>query len=141
MKTFTFIVAFAFGILFLWSGIGKVKEPIAFAEAIRNFQLIGDPFAAVFAYFIPWVEVFAGIAVITDRFRKGGASILTASLVVFTGAIVISWMRGLDISCGCFGDDTPINYPVKVAQNLGLIATGIFLWWSAGKFAPAKSGE
>lgn len=133
MKTITFLLAFAFGIFFLWYGIGKVKEPIAFAVAIRNFQLIGDPYAVGFAYLIPWVETFAGIAVITQRFRKGGASLLTILLLVFTGAILISWMRGLDISCGCFGDDTPMNYPVKVAQNACLIAVGIFLWWSAGK--------
>lgn len=133
MKSILFIIALAFGALFLWSGVAKIKDPVAFAEAVRNYRLIGDPYAAVAALFIPWVEVFAAIGVMTDRFRKGSAAILSISLIVFTTAIVIAWARGLDITCGCFGDETPMNYPVKVAQNIGLIAVGALLWWFAPK--------
>lgn len=133
MKTILFVIALAFGALFLWSGVAKIKDPVSFADAVRNYRLIGDPFVAVAALFIPWVEVFAAIGVMTDRFRKGSAAILTVSLVVFTTAIVIAWARGLDITCGCFGDETPMNYPVKVAQNAGLIFVGALLWWFAPK--------
>ena len=89
MKTILFIIALAFGALFLWSGVAKIKDPVSFADAVRNYRLIGDPFVAVAAIFIPWVEVFAAIGVMTDRFRKGSAAILTVSLIVFTTAIVI----------------------------------------------------
>ena len=136
MKVVLFLIALAFGALFLWSGVAKIKDPISFAEAVRNYRLIGDPFAATAALFLPWLEVFAGIGVMTDRFRKGSAAILTVSLTVFTVAIVIAWMRGLDIMCGCFGDETPMNYPVKVAQNLGLILVGAGLWWFAPRPVP-----
>lgn len=139
MKTILFIIALAFGALFLWSGVAKIKDPVAFAEAVRNYRLIGDPYAAVAALFIPWVEVLAAIGVMTDRFRKGSAAILSVSLVVFTTAIIIAWARGLDITCGCFGDETPMNYPVKVAQNVGLMAVGTLLWWFAPKVE--KAGE
>ena len=139
MKIVLFLVALAFGALFLWSGVAKIKDPISFAEAVRNYRLIGDPFAAAVAFFIPWLEVFAGIGVMTDKFRKGGAAVLTLSLIAFTGAIVIAWMRGLDITCGCFGDETPMNYPVKVAQNLGLMVVGGLLWWYAPKSLADRS--
>ncbi len=46
--------------LFLWSGVAKVKDPVSFAEAIRNFRLVGDPIAPALAHFIPWLEIFAG---------------------------------------------------------------------------------
>lgn len=110
---------------------------MAFAEAIRNYRLIGDPYAAAAALVIPWIEIFAAIGVMTDRFRKGSAAILTFSLLVFTAVILIAWGRGLDISCGCFGSETSMNYPVKVAQNIGLILVGSVLWW----FAPTSSGN
>ena len=48
-------------------------------------------------------------------------------------------MRGLDITCGCFGDETPMNYPVKVAQNLGLMVVGGLLWWYAPKALADRS--
>jgi uncharacterized membrane protein YphA (DoxX/SURF4 family) len=128
MNALWFFLRLVFGAFFLLSGILKLKDPILFAEAVRNYQLIGDPIAPAMALFVPWIEVIAGIAVMTDRFARGAAFILTGSMVVFTLAIVISWARGLDISCGCFGGDEEMNYPVKVAQNIGLIVFGFLLW-------------
>ncbi len=122
-----FIGSLAFGALFLWSGIAKIKDPISFAEAIRNYRLIGDPFAVALAHFLPWLEVFAGAAVMWERLRQGAAALLTGMLVVFTLGILSAWLRGLDITCGCFGGEEPVNYPVKVSQNLGLIAAGIWI--------------
>ncbi|MEX2580450.1 MAG: MauE/DoxX family redox-associated membrane protein [Verrucomicrobiales bacterium] len=138
MKLFLFLLRLAFGAVFIWSGIAKLKDPISFAEAVRNFQIVGDPFAPALALFIPWVEVFAGVGVMSDRFVRGGAAILAASLIVFIGAMAIAWARGLDISCGCFGGSGEIDYPVKIAQNLALTAIAAFLWWKA---TPSNSGN
>ena len=124
------VLRLIFGALFIWSGIAKIKNPIRFTEDVRNYELIGDPFAATAALFIPWVEVIAGIAVMAGILFRGGVSILVASLVVFTSAVAISWARGLDITCGCFGSVEDLNYPVKISQNLGLILIGWVLWKS-----------
>ena len=129
MSMILLLLRILFGAFFIWSGIAKVKDPIEFAEAVRNFDLIGDPLAPAMALFIPWVEVIAGIAIMWDKFAKGGSGILTGSLAVFTGAIIIAWARGLDITCGCFGGTEELNYPVKVAQNLGLLLLGGFLFY------------
>ncbi|MCB1203121.1 MAG: DoxX family membrane protein, partial [Verrucomicrobiae bacterium] len=64
-----FFASLAFGALFLWSGILKIKDPISFADAIRNFRLVGDPITPALAHFLPWLEVFAGLAVMIDRTR------------------------------------------------------------------------
>ncbi|MEM9018065.1 MAG: MauE/DoxX family redox-associated membrane protein [Verrucomicrobiota bacterium] len=126
-----FVLRLAFGGLFIFSGVIKLKDPILFAEAVRNYQIIGDPIAPAMALFLPWVEIFAGIAVMLERFVRGGALILVASLIIFTGAIAISWVRGLDITCGCYGSYELVNYPVKVAQNVGLLIVGIAIWFRA----------
>ncbi len=123
------IVALLFGALFIWSGVAKLKDPISFADNVRNFQVIGDPIAPAVALFLPWVEVFAGIALMSGRFAKGGAFIITGLMVFFTLLMGISWIRGLDITCGCFGDNDIVNYPVKMTQNIILLAIGFFLWW------------
>lgn len=125
------VASLAFGALFLWSGVAKIKDPISFAEAIRNFRLVGDPFAAGLAHFLPWLEVFAGFAVMWDRTREGAALLLTLLLGSFTLAVGIAWARGLEIACGCFGSEELTNYPAKIAQNLGLIVWGLLLWRSA----------
>lgn len=137
-RRLVFFASLAFGALFLWSGIAKIKDPISFAEAIRNFRLVGDPIAPGLAHFLPWLEVCAGLAVMWDRIREGAAALLTLLMLGFTLALAIAWARGMEIACGCFGGEELTNYPVKIAQNFGLIAWGAGLWWMAAREARAQ---
>lgn len=131
-KWLALLLAYAVGAFFIWSGVGKVKNPVAFAEAIRNYRILTDPGPAIFAHYLPWFEVFLGIGVIWERTRQGAAALLTLLLLGFLGAITSAWIRGLDISCGCFGaEDVAMDYPVKIAQNVVLIGVCIFLWTTA----------
>lgn len=128
------VVQFLFGALWLWAGILKFKDPIAFSDAIRNYRLIGDPFIAAAALGLPCLEIVCGVCLMGNRLARGSLTILWGSLAVFTGAIAISWARGLDINCGCFGfSEESVNYPVKMAENLALLAVGAWLWWAAVK--------
>ncbi|MCB1093040.1 MAG: hypothetical protein KDL87_15995 [Verrucomicrobiae bacterium] len=125
------ILVILYGLFWLWSGVAKLKDPAGFAMAIRNFRLLGDPWIAASALFIPAVEIVCASSVVFGKGRWGALSLLWVSLLIFTTAIVISWVRGLDISCGCFGtgDGSTVHYPAKVAQNLALLALGGWLWW------------
>ncbi len=131
MKIFWLILRLGFGALFIWSGIAKLKDPISFAEDVRNFRIIGDPIAPAMALLIPWVEIVAGIAVMAGKWARGGAFVLVGALVMFTGAVILGWVRGLDITCGCFGGNEELNYPVKVAENIGLLIWGMAIWFRA----------
>ena len=124
-----FLLRLIFGAIFVWSGIAKLKDPISFGDAVRNFKIVGDPIAPALALFIPWVELIAGFAVMIWGARRGKAGTITllGCIVIFTIAIVSAWVRGLDISCGCFGGAGAVNYSIKIATNCGLIAVGIFL--------------
>lgn len=124
------LIAIAYALFWLWSGVAKMKDPAAFAIAVRNFQLIGDPWVAAAALFIPSLEIVCAVAIVIRLGSQAALGILWLSLCVFTAAIAISWARGLDIECGCFGvgDGSRVNYPVKLAQNLALLAVGGWLW-------------
>lgn len=128
MKVVLLIVRLLFGGVFIWSGIAKLKDPISFADSVRNFQIVGDPIAPALALLIPWIEIVAGTAVMAALGLRGGTGILVSSLIIFTTAIAIAWARGLDISCGCFGGTGEINYPLKISQNLLLLAMGMVVW-------------
>lgn len=131
-----FVAALLLGALFLWSGIAKIKDPLSFADAIRNFRIVGDPVAPALALLLPWIEVFAGAAVMWDRTRQGAAALLTLLLLGLTLAVASAWARGLDIACGCFGGDETMNYPIKIIQNLGIAAIAAWLWrenWGKGR--------
>jgi putative oxidoreductase len=124
------LLHFFFGGVFVYAGILKVADPMSFLDDVRSFDLLGDPWAAWLAMGLPWLEIFAGLAVMSGFLRSGGLMILNASLVIFLIAISIAWWRGIDIRCGCFGHaDATSNYRDLILRDLLLLAAGIVLVW------------
>lgn len=124
------VLALIFGGVFLYAGVLKLRDPALFLNDIRSFALLPDPYAAWLALGLPWLEVFAGLAVITGLGRGGGLLLLNAALVGFFIAIGSAWWRGLDITCGCFGGDaSKSNYTELFIRDSILLALGIALQW------------
>jgi len=117
-----------FGGVFIYAGTLKLLDPAMFVMDVRSFDLLPDPYAAWVAMFLPCLEILAGLAVITGVLRKGGLLVLNGSLGVFLVAIGISWSRGIDIQCGCFGSKGASgNYVELIVRDVLLLALGIYL--------------
>lgn len=120
------------GGVFLTSGFLKLKDPGLFSMDVRNFDLIGDPWIAVVALTLPWLELITGggVAARIRPIYRGSLLLLAGSLAMFILALAISWARGLEISCGCFGASGEVtNYPLAILRNLVLLAVAAVLWW------------
>lgn len=117
----------AFGAFFAISGVTKLMDPIVFRSQILGYEIIGDPYAAMVAIALPWTEIFCGAALIFGVLRMGALAVLNVSLVVFLGAIVSAWRRGLDIECGCFGSGEKGQFALWVIEDTALLALGVFL--------------
>jgi putative oxidoreductase len=133
------VLAWAFGGIFIYSGWLKVQEPARFLVSVRSFHLLPDPFGAWLALGLPWLEIVAGLAVLTGCLRRGGLLLLNVSLVVFAIALVSALARGLDIECGCFGaghGSTSIRDALFRDAILLLAGGGL---WLAGR-TPGKKG-
>ena len=85
----------------------------------------------VLAVYLPWVEIAAGLAVLCRRLYLGGLVAIAGLMIVFTAALGRAWARGLDISCGCFGNGEAMireHFPSLLARDLGLLAgVGVLL--------------
>ncbi len=122
----TRLLCFIFGAIFIYAGALKASNPIAFLDDVRSFQLLPDPFAAWLALALPWLEILAGLAVVTGLLRPGGLLCLNVLLVIFLAAILISWARGLDLTCGCFGASGQISdYTQLIVRDLALLTLGV----------------
>lgn len=123
------ILHFLFGGVFVYAGVMKAWRPMVFLDDVRSFALLPDPYAGLLAMFLPWLEIFGGLAVITGCLRKGGLLVLNGSLIAFLIAISIAWFRGTDIRCGCFGDSgaATSNYAELITRDLALLALGLWL--------------
>src|SRR5881396_3815061 len=103
MRFFWRIIDLIVGGIFVYAGVLKVLDPVQFANDIDNYKMLPWFVSVRLALYLPWLEIFCGLAVIFRFLYRGGLSILTALIVVFIGATIAAKLRGLDITCGCFG--------------------------------------
>jgi putative oxidoreductase len=89
--------------IFIYAGVIKVLDPIQFGIDIDNYKILPWFVSAGLAFYLPWLEIFCGLALIFRFLYRGGLSILAALTSVFIIATVAAKVRGLDITCGCFG--------------------------------------
>jgi uncharacterized membrane protein YphA (DoxX/SURF4 family) len=134
------VLAWAFSLVFIYSGWLKVRDPAAFLVAIRSFHILPDPFAAWLALALPWLEILAGLAVLTGWLRSGGLLMLNVSLVIFAVALASAWVRGLDVECGCFGSGRgATGIRDALLRDAVLLAVGLWLWHQWRRRRPAEA--
>jgi putative oxidoreductase len=91
------------GGLFIYAGATKVLDPIGFANDIDNYKIVPWAIGVRLAFYLPWLEILCGLALITRRLYLGALSILAGLIGIFIVASTVAKARGLDITCGCFG--------------------------------------
>lgn len=117
------------GCLFIYAGILKARNPSQFLADIGGFCLLPYTASVALAIYLPWLEIFCGLSLITRKFYGGALIILSTALSIFIIAICSAWIRGFDafqelgISCGCFGDrNEPTNYLWLVFRDFAIWA-------------------
>lgn len=125
------IVRVLLGSWFIYSGGFKLFSSglDRFTQDIGNYQLVGAPWDAVAAYTVPWLELFAGLCLMLGVLRRGAILSIASLVMIFSISVGYAWFRGLDISCGCHGGDSPIRYWMKAAEFTGYFSLLVWLWW------------
>src|SRR6266487_1948863 len=108
--------------VFIYAGAIKALDPIRFANDIDNYKTLPWAISVRLAFYLPWLEIFCGLALIARRLYFGGLSILTALVSIFVVATLAAKIRGIDISCGCFGHVSKNwSFPTHLALDLVLL--------------------
>ena len=126
-----FLVRIILGIVFLISSYSKLKDPIGFVQAIENYKIFGALLSRWGAIFIPALEFILAILLITGRWMKETFIITAALFTIFDVMIIQAYLRGLDISCGCFGSShSPIDIWKFVENGMftALAITGLIYY-------------
>jgi len=131
------IVDLIIGGLFIYAGILKALDPMRFAVDIDNYKTVPWFIGVRLAFYLPWLEILCGLALITRRLYLGGLSILAALTSIFIMASVVAKARGLDITCGCFGHASKNwSFSTHLALDLAILAALIALWFSSRSQRP-----
>jgi uncharacterized membrane protein YphA (DoxX/SURF4 family) len=130
------IVAIIIGGLFIYAGVVKVIDPADFARDIDNYKMLPWQLSVWMGLYLPWLEIFCGLALIVRVLYRGSVFILTALMALFIVITIIAKARGLDISCGCFGHASKyLNFAWHLVLDF-LLLSGLVLLW---KSSPAPS--
>lgn len=122
------IVDVIVGGIFIYAGAIKVLDPIQFGIDIDNYKILPWFISVRLAFYLPWLEIFCGVALIFRFLYRGGLSILAALTFVFIVATIAAKVRGLDITCGCFGHVSKNwSFPQHLAIDLAILGALVAL--------------
>ena len=125
------ILDFAVAGIFIYAGALKALDPVQFATDIDNYKILPWPVSVALAFYLPWLEIFCALGLVFRFLYRGALSILSASIVVFTLATIAAKVRGLDITCGCFGHASQNwSFPAHLATNLAILVALLALFFA-----------
>ena len=104
----------ALGGIFIYASLDKIAHPAEFAKAIGNYHVLPFGLENLLALTLPWLELLAGVALITGVMVDGAAIMVIIMNIVFIFAISQALARGISIECGCFSVTT------EGGDNIGL---------------------
>ena len=123
------VIAILIGALFIYAGAVKIIDPVEFARDIDNYKTLPWPVGVWLALYLPWLEIFCGLALITRILFRGSVFIVTALMSLFIVASIVAKTRGLDVSCGCFGHASKyLNFSWHLALDFLLLGGLLLLW-------------
>jgi uncharacterized membrane protein YphA (DoxX/SURF4 family) len=127
-QTLTLLLRVAIGGIFLVAGIGKLFDPLSFLGEISHYEILPDSWLPAVTWFLPSLEIVLGACLLCKSWRREASAILLGLIVIFAFAIILAWVRGLNIECGCFGIlEKGGTYPLWIARDLILGVGLIYL--------------
>lgn len=101
-KTFRFISRLILGGIFIYASIDKIAFPGDFAKALQAYSFIPEFLINPIAIILPWVELIAGIFLITGMFIRQTTLFISLLLITFLMITTIGFISGTLQECGCF---------------------------------------
>ncbi len=120
------VVRIFLGLILGWAGVVKIRNPKAFIEIVKAYNLLPEELVVLWGIFLPWIELVTGLFLFLGLWHRSAVLSCSGLFFVFAAAVGINILRGADIACGCFGfNDT--NLYVVLFQDLVFLLCCYFL--------------
>jgi putative oxidoreductase len=121
---FVLAIALALAAVFIYAGVGKIRDPLQFADSIAAYAILPAVFVNLLALSLPPFEIACGLLLVVPRTRRVGALAVALISVVFFSALLSALVRGLTLDCGCFGSGTPSRPRMWAELGLDVLLFG-----------------
>jgi uncharacterized membrane protein YphA (DoxX/SURF4 family) len=128
MNWVVLVLRIVVGAIFLFAGAAKVGHADQFAAQIAGFRLLPQPAVAPLAVALPYLEILLGGYLVVGLFTRTAAWFAVALLAVFDLAVASAVVRGMTVSCGCFGpSDTTVTTWAEVARDAVFVLLAVIV--------------
>lgn len=118
------------GAIFIQFALSKIMRPAVFALNVVEYGLMPAWGVNLWALFLPWAELLAGLFLVLGIRSRAAATIIGGMNIIFMVGLINAILQNLPINCGCVGEvGEPVNW-LKVLKNAGmlLMCVQIFLY-------------
>ena len=128
--SFNWLLRLLVGGAFVIAGILKIADPAVFAVDVSHYRLVPHALINPVVIVLPWIELVAGVCVISGFWLRSGALLIAAMTAMFFFVIISALARGLNIECGCFGTIAGKTIGLQtLAIDLGCFCLVALLIW------------
>lgn len=150
MKTTDHLVTWFVGILFIFSGLVKLNDPMGTAIKMEEyFEVFSVDISQIFHYLVPYsmsvglfvviLEVLLGVALLIN-YRMGlTAWTLLVLIIFFTFLTFYSAAFNKVTDCGCFGDAIPLKPWQSFFKDIVLLILIIYIFIRRKVYGPKLS--
>jgi putative oxidoreductase len=129
LRTVEWVFRVALASLFLYAGVGKIRDLQQFAIDIHNYNLTPWSLSVAVAVYLPWLEIVSAIGLIAAPLYSAALVTIGALSVTFVAVLGSAWARGLDISCGCLGKSGTTSVAEALIRAVAILGVVGFLGW------------
>ena len=133
-NSFDVIATWIIGLSFLLSGFPHWSNSYYFLGSIYAYKLVDPGIGQIMAMSMPIIQLVLALCFLTRTFLDAAHLATMFMLISFATVQTSAWVRGLDISCGCFGPghDSSIGWfslsLVYSLLALSLVWNGMFVF-------------
>ncbi len=145
MKAIALIARIIVGVLFIFSGLIKVNDPVGtaikleeyfevFSTDISSFFLIFIPYALILSVFLSVLEVVLGLAILLWYRSRATIWTLLLMIIFFTFLTFYSAYFNKVTDCGCFGDAIKLTPWQSFIKDIILLVLILVLFFNMNTF-------
>jgi uncharacterized membrane protein YphA (DoxX/SURF4 family) len=121
------ILRIALGVVFIYAAWTKLRVSwVLFAMTVDAYGILPQWAVIVVARVTPWAELLLGLLLISGQWLRLSATAASATLLFFFTILVRSYLKGMQIDCGCFGFGEMIS-PRTLTRDGILLAASLIL--------------
>ena len=124
------------GAVFVYAAYTKLRQSyLLFALSIDSYQLLPEWAVLALARTLPWLELTIGVLLLIGWHLRYVSIAAAAVLALFFSVMVIQYVRGAGIDCGCFGVGEALSIKTLARDAMLLLAGAVLVvvsWRTSG---------